>query len=83
MRTALHGYSDKKWKREKKSLIHLVKLLEAEGKSALTEATTADVHAVLVDDTMNVATHTAASTILTLTLVVGVAVIKSSVTHRD
>ena len=46
---------------------------------ALTEAATADVQAVLVDETVTVATHTAAGR--TLALVVGVAVIESGVTH--
>ena len=46
---------------------------------ALTEAATADVQAVLVDETVTVATHTAAGR--TLALVVGMAVIESGVTH--
>jgi len=62
---------------------HLVKLVKAKSLCALTEAATADVHVVLVDDTVHIAADTAASTFLTLTLVVGVAVIESGVTHSD
>ena len=59
--------------------IPLIELLEAKSLRALTEAATADVQVVLVDETVTVRTHTAAGR--TLALVVGMAVIESSVTH--
>ena len=63
----------------RRGAIPLIELLEAKSVRALTEAATADVQAVLVDETVTVATHTAAGR--TLALVVGVAVIESGVTH--